>query len=171
MTYQLQPGTIAFRAVAWLKKQPAGTEVTSSMWGEALDVDGNTLTMCVRQAVEAGIVQKNTRDGLQKPYWFSLGDGVPVERAEEDDDRPEQRVVSAASPEQGAKPAPAPSKAPRRERVGADEPKPEAAHVPFNACRYIDGSVIVVGMEVREDGAIIFTPKQASSLWRLRDAA
>ena len=30
MTYQLQPGTIAFRAVAWLKKQPAGTEVTSS---------------------------------------------------------------------------------------------------------------------------------------------
>jgi glucose/arabinose dehydrogenase len=43
--------------------------------------------------------------------------------------------------------------------------------VPFNACRYVDGSVIVVGVEVREDGAIIFAPKQAQALWRLRDAA
>lgn len=99
MSYEPHPGTIAYRALVWLRGQPAGTEVTSSMWAEAIDSDGNTLTMSLKPALHHGLIKQRTRDGATRPFWFSLGDGVQPEKAQEDEETvlpPKQRIVSAA---------------------------------------------------------------------------
>jgi hypothetical protein len=86
VSYQPQPGTIAFRAIEWLKLQEAGTQVTASIWAEAIDIDPSTLQTCVKGAVQAGLVKEGTKHGLVRPKWFSLGDGVPVVRHVPDDE-------------------------------------------------------------------------------------
>lgn len=90
MSYEPMPGTIAYRAIAWLKRQPAGTEVTASMWAEAIgNCDGESLMMCMKPALHAGIVKRFTKHGQQRPFWLTLGDGKPpvAQVPEDEDDR------------------------------------------------------------------------------------
>jgi hypothetical protein len=103
VSYQPQPGTIAFRAIEWLKRQPTGSEYTASMWAEAIgNCDGESLLMCLKPALHCGIIKRRTKHGMQRPFWFSLGDGTPPMRElpEDEDDRdplPVRRTVKPAT--------------------------------------------------------------------------
>jgi hypothetical protein len=133
VSYEPQPGTIAFRAIAWLEKQKPGTEVTASVWAEAMgNVDGNTLSICLKPAIDAGRVKRFTKDGITRPMWFALGDGKRAELPEEpdDDERPIQRVVKASTTITAS---PAPSTSAAEVSKPAPTPRPAPAPAPAPA--------------------------------------
>jgi hypothetical protein len=123
MSYQPQPGKIAYRAIHWLKRQPQGTEVLISVWADAIDVAVESLLPCLRPALEAGVVRKRTKDGQQRPAWFSLGDGTPLHAAGPDDGPdllPHRNVAPDVKPRPGE----------MLPGVRGDEPVPELDPTP-----------------------------------------
>lgn len=107
MTFQAQPGTIQFRAITWLQTQPPGTEVTASIWGEAIGIEGPILATCIKPAIDAGAVRRRTKDGMKRPLWFSLGNGTPPLRELPDgedaqDPLPQRRKAPDVKPVPGA---------------------------------------------------------------------
>lgn len=105
MSYSPQPGTIAYRAVAWLEKQDRGSEFTMSVWAEAIDTDATTLGPCIKPALAVGLVKERTRDGLAKPKWYSLGDGqAPQPVVPDGEDTRDPLPPRTSAPE--VKPAP-----------------------------------------------------------------
>jgi hypothetical protein len=75
MAYQPRPGTIPFRAIAWLQKQGSDADVRLAPWAEALDVDVQTLLISLEAPIKHGLVVKFTRPGTQRPIMYRLGAG------------------------------------------------------------------------------------------------
>lgn len=186
--YETQPGTIAHRVVQFLRSQPEGAEMASVEIADALDVDQKAIVASLKTAIYHGVLRKRKVPG-EMAHRLSLGDGRALPLPE-DHERDEPLNPSASAPRPGAlfpgvvgvagseppepEPEPAHTEKPLSLEgyVAAIDPDEQpAVGMPFNACRYVDGSLIVVGVAVREDGAIVFTPKQARDLWKLGAAA
>lgn len=82
MTYELQPGTIPYRVVTWLKLQPKGAEFTAATIGEELGIEKGNIQPCMKLAVKHGVVAFRKESGML--YW-SLGDGKAASRPDDDD--------------------------------------------------------------------------------------
>ncbi len=72
MSYEPRPGTVAYRALAYLENLPPGTEVRMSTISIAIDVDANNLAPCLNAAVEGGVVEKFAKPGTQRPLYYRL---------------------------------------------------------------------------------------------------
>lgn len=90
-TYEPKPGTVAYRAIAWLEEQPVGTEVTSAKWAEGLGIGTANLIVGVSDAVLHGVLERYTKHGQAKPFFYRLPKGAlhrqphassPVEKPE-----------------------------------------------------------------------------------------
>lgn len=180
-TWTPQPGTIPHRALAILRKLGPGESIASADLADRLDADPVSLSTCMAPAKRAGVVKAERVPGKGSTFWWSVGDGKPPALpSDHEPDAPlPRRAPSTPTPRAELFPGVAANAKPPKpglsveqyvERIGADSDKP-AQQFPFNACRYVDGSVIVVGVAMRDDGAVIFTPQQAAQLWQLGGAA
>lgn len=75
-SYEPKPGSVAYRALAWLATQPEGAEFTASHIGEALGVDGTIISASLAGAVEKRAVFRRVRDRMypRGPSCYSLVD-------------------------------------------------------------------------------------------------
>jgi len=115
--YVPQPGTIPAKVVAHLKAQPPGTEMASRPLMEAIgaEVSGG-LNNYLQCAVQGGVLACRPHPDDVRTQLWSLGDGVPLERA---DDKPARSVP--ATP--GAAPTGKPRK-PKKSRALPAEASP-----------------------------------------------
>ena len=84
MTYTPQPGTAAFRIVAWLEAQGRTKEFNSSQIGYALHLDTKGLPAQLESALQAGLVFRRQKDTStpRSPWYYSLTDHGAVHRRE-----------------------------------------------------------------------------------------
>lgn len=74
-TFELRPGTVAFRAIAHLETLPEGTEVMTTRLAEAIGVPPLHLPPCLEAALRHGKIFRRQRDQhARSPYWWSLTD-------------------------------------------------------------------------------------------------
>lgn len=141
MSYQPQPGTIPHRAISFLQKQDAGTELAAAVICEDLGIDTNSFSVCMKPAREAGLVR--TRKEGRLLIW-SLGDGTP--------DLPprDEEEVDPALP-------------PRRQKAEQAEPVEQ----PFNAALWADGELVLYGVQENEDGSFTLTAQQVATIKRM----
>lgn len=76
MSYTPQPGTVPHRAIAYLEKQPAGTEFSTAALCEELGVDTDGFSTSMGLARKAGLVRARKEGRL---LFWSLGEGQPEE--------------------------------------------------------------------------------------------
>ena len=75
MSYTPQPGTTAFRALAYLQTLPPGAELMTSALAEAIGVAPVNLVPCLDAALKHGMVFRRQRDNhVRSPMWWSLTD-------------------------------------------------------------------------------------------------
>lgn len=89
INYTPRAGSAPALAIAHLQGLAPGTELTTAVLAEALDMDMTCVPSCLEYAVKHGMLAREKRDG--RLYW-RLGDGVPVPTPD-DDDPPKQRTV------------------------------------------------------------------------------
>jgi hypothetical protein len=157
MTYQTQPGTLPHRAVAFFKTKPEGFELSTVELADALDFDQLALVPCLINPRKHGVLRARVKPGSKSLLW-SLGDGTPEAKPHDYEPDPPMRdptVVPAKKAKRGE------ARGLLLPGTAADAP----TGIPFNAAAYIDGSLIVVGAEVR-DGAVILSPAQVMKLRR-----
>ncbi|OWQ92012.1 hypothetical protein CDN99_06550 [Roseateles aquatilis] len=75
--YTPQPGTIPFRALAYLRTQPLGKKYSTGELAEAIDVDPLSMGPCLMTAVTAGLISRTKAPGQRWRQW-SLGTGAPA---------------------------------------------------------------------------------------------
>ena len=73
-TYTPAPGTVAFRVIGWLEEQGATKEFNASQIANALDLDPKTITTCLQNALDTGLVFRRQKDRTHQraPVWWSL---------------------------------------------------------------------------------------------------
>lgn len=82
-TYTPEPGTVAFRVLAYLETLPAGAEIMTSALAEALGLEGKNLIPCLETALAAGRIFRRQRDThVRSPFWWSLTDYSAIPKAE-----------------------------------------------------------------------------------------
>jgi hypothetical protein len=75
MSYDPKPGTVAYRALAYMQTLPEGTEVLTSQIAEALGMPANHLGPCLQTALTHGVIRGRQRDPHRTaPVWWSLAD-------------------------------------------------------------------------------------------------
>lgn len=79
-TYTPAPGTVAFRVIGWLEEQGATKEFNASQMANALDLDPKTITTCLQNALDTGLVFRRQKDRShpRAPFWYSLTDHSPA---------------------------------------------------------------------------------------------
>ena len=84
MTYELTPGTAAYRIVGWLEAQGRTKEFNSAQIAYALHLDAKGLPTQLAPALQAGIVFRRQKDSSspRAPFWYSLTDHGAVHRRE-----------------------------------------------------------------------------------------
>lgn len=190
MAYQPQPGTIAYRAIAWLSTQPKGTLVTASMWAEALRIEATSLVPCLKQPLRDGLIVETTRHGMVRPKWYSLGDGSLAQEPPEQEVLPPRTEAPEVVPKPGAmfpggvrgdepvQPQPlevptftqprAPSLSVQEcvSRIGKD--KREDASAAFDC--WLSGTtseLVLQGVATNDDGDLVLTGEQVAAVRRL----
>jgi hypothetical protein len=146
-TYRPQPGTVAFRACAHLRVHP-GREFSTAQLAVALDVEANGLSTVLRPAKAAGLISARARDGLGKTMWWRAG-GEP----EPDEDADDRRTAD-------------PTVVPRPGELFPGY-APAAQPSGFRAGHWTDGSLILVGAQVRPDGVVILSADQTLAVRHL----
>lgn len=147
MAYTPQPGTIPYRAIAILQREP-GAELPAAPICEELGTDTNIFATCMRPAREAGLV--HTRKEGRLLYW-RLGDGTP-DLAPRPRDEDSLQGVWTAPPAEKIDPPPS---------VG------EAEQTEFRAALWSDGDVVLYGVQETTDGGVILTREQVQVVKRL----
>lgn len=73
-SYTPAPGTVAFRVIGWLEEQGAAREFNASQIANALDLDPKTITTCLQNALDVGLVFRRQKDRShpRAPFWYSL---------------------------------------------------------------------------------------------------
>lgn len=115
MSYSPTPGTTPDRAIAWLRSQPLGTEVSTSTLAASAGVPHGDLTVAMQPALRARLVFARQKGGhMRSPLFWSLVDHRKLRafiasttpggdsKPEADEDRPVPRTIPAA----GAPPLP-----------------------------------------------------------------
>lgn len=175
MSYFPQPGTIAYRAIAWLQKQPAETKVTASMWAEGMGgTDAVTLVPCLKPALMAGLVKEGTKNGVQRPRWYWLGEGVPLVQEEPEEEVLPQRnsapdikpragqllpgVAAAPAAEEMANPVEEPPKSSQAKQAPSVAARPKNDEAAFDAWfSGGTGQLYLRGLVLNEDGDAILS--------------
>lgn len=82
-TYTPAPGTVAFRVIGWLEEQGATKEFNASQMANALDLDPKTITTCLQNALDTGLVFRRQKDRShpRAPFWYSLTNHGVLQRA------------------------------------------------------------------------------------------
>lgn len=82
-TYTPAPGTVAFRVIGWLEEQGAAKEFNASQIANALDLDPKTITTCLQNALDTGLVFRRQKDRShpRAPFWYSLTNHGVLQRA------------------------------------------------------------------------------------------
>lgn len=93
MSYEPLPGTIPSRALHWLRMQPVGTEVSTAVLADAVGADPTSLSPSLVPALNHGLVKRRKRADHPRNFWWSLGDGIPLEKPT--DDEPQERHALA----------------------------------------------------------------------------
>ena len=75
-TYTPQPGTQAFRILAWLEAEGKTAERNSSQIANAMGIDANGVPALLAQALAAHLVFRRQKDRThpRAPFWYSLTD-------------------------------------------------------------------------------------------------
>lgn len=78
MTYAPAVGSVPWRAIAYLQRQPAGAEVMNAPLAEAIGAPPSSMFACMAMAVRHGMVFRRQKGGTG-PVWWSLTDhsGAP----------------------------------------------------------------------------------------------
>lgn len=143
MNYTPQPGTVPYRALAYLKALPEGVQPPSTVeLAEALGVDPAVVTATLPAALRDGQVQRHpftTAAGRASYRWTAVA-GQPAPAAEVDDDPPRRKLVPTYVALQPLR---------------------------FNAALWLDGSLILSGIPVRKDGVVVLDPEQTARLRQL----
>jgi hypothetical protein len=156
MAYEPQPGTIPFRAIAWLRsmeKCRPGAKTSTADLCESIGVDSEGFTAYMATERRHGLAKAEHQRGTKVLLW-SLGDGKPVDLEAREQDEPLQRAPTALDLS-GVSGSPFP---------------PAVPDPTFRAVKF-DGKLLVTGMEIR-DGVAIFEPhhipllKQHTDWWR-----
>lgn len=169
MTYQTQPGTIPHRVVEHLKTLPPGTELSTTELAEAIGANHSGMSACLITAVSHGLLNSDTRPvpmtGRRISYW-SLGDGVPVEQPQAEEQEPDlqQKVVRTpavdvpvvAKPEPAAQPAKIKTSL-QRAKPAAPRPAPVQLELPVFAA-FSDGR-----LQIEHEGETITLGSQAAN--------
>lgn len=145
MPYETQPGTLPHRVVEYLKRQPEGAEFATAVLCDAMDVTGGHVhgfPTVMAPARQAGLVKVRTKPGHGRTFYWSLGDGTPLQQEVKAD--PE----GAAPEEEG------------------DAPAGEAMQE-FQAAAWADGDVDLYGLIELDDGGFRMTPTMVAKLKRL----
>jgi hypothetical protein len=125
MSYSPTPGTIPHRAADILRALPAGSRgLSAAQLAEQLGQPGMNVAGFLAVPRQHGFFKAEKIDGL---LFWSMGDGVPLKAAEDDDEPPVQRVVPAntkparmAEIVKDSPPPPPPKIVAKREPVGVD---------------------------------------------------
>ena len=73
MTYAPSPGSAAFRGLAYLQSLPAGTELSTAAWAEALGVPLNNMGPLMLPLHTHGLVRRRQKwEGARSPWFWSL---------------------------------------------------------------------------------------------------
>lgn len=75
MSYIPQPGTVPHRVINWLRLQPEGTEVPTSVLAEELGIEKSHVGPSLKAPVSHGALTFRKEKGLA---WYGLGNGVPM---------------------------------------------------------------------------------------------
>lgn len=82
MSYEPRPGTVAFRALAYLETLPQGAEATTSQITEALGLAPTQLQACLEPPLANGRIFRRQRDDHPRsPWWWSLTDFSALPKA------------------------------------------------------------------------------------------
>lgn len=121
MSYQPQPGTTAYRALAHLQTLAPGAEVINAQLAEKVNVSPNTLHACMVRSIEAGLVFARQKGGHQRsPTFWSLVDHQAASHAKPEAQADAGADQSHAEPAETVSPVPV-TKSPVR---GTDSPVP-----------------------------------------------
>lgn len=176
MSYEPRPGTVAFRALAYLETLPQGAEVMTSALAEALHLDDyKTLAPCLEAAVKSGAVfQRRRDDHPRSPWWWSLTDFSALPKAprpaavafELVDEVPVFVKPAQPAPEPEPAAAPAPTQQPRPKRLAPRieaGPTTKDAHG-FRACLWTNG---VLQIEREPGDLVLVAPPHVEAIRKL----
>ena len=156
MSYEPSPGTVAFRALAYLETLPQGAEVMTSALAEALHLDDyKTLAPCLEAAVKGGAVfQRKRDDHPRSPWWWSLTDFSALPKAP----RP------AAVPFEVPEPTPEPTPQPKKRQPKIEEGPVTKDEHGFRACLWTNG---VLQIEREPGDLVLIAPPHVDQLRKL----
>lgn len=84
MTYKPQPGTQAFRILAWLEREGRTAERNSSQIASAMGIETGGIPALLAPALAGGAVFRRQKDSSspRAPFWYSLTDHGATHRRE-----------------------------------------------------------------------------------------
>jgi hypothetical protein len=174
MTYEPQPGTIPYKAVAWLRAQDGvspGRWYSTPELCERIDTEVECFSAYMRPAREHGLVHTEKRTATGKLLWWRIGDGTPQfdkpPHLAEFDARLDGSRQGKRTQDEPQKETPLDLSGVHGEvfpGVAADAPLPVHG---FRAIEW-EGYLLATGMEIR-DGVAIFTPEHVAQLKRHTD--
>jgi len=89
MTYTPQPGTIAYKAINFLRLMPRSKSYSSAELAENIGCSGSDIAASLKTPRRHGIIKAEKVDGL---IFWSMGDGIPpaevVDDADAEDTQP-----------------------------------------------------------------------------------
>ena len=69
----IKPGSIAHRAISWMRAQGQGEEFLTSALAESLNVSPAGVIFALEQALAQGLVQRRQKQpGTRSPFWWSV---------------------------------------------------------------------------------------------------
>lgn len=153
--YQPLKGSTVFRAIEHLKRLPEGAELPTVPLCEAIDAEPSCFSETMQKAVQAGLVRTHRATTQGRPHLWSLGNGMPDLPL---DYRPDEKLPHTGDIVRTGVGMLLPG-------VTGREPKPILPD--FKAALWTDGSLIMVGVEVRADGTVILGAKQTAQIRKL----
>lgn len=175
MSYEPRPGTVAFRALAYLETLPQGAEATTSQITEALGLAPTQLQACLEPPLANGRIFRRQRDDHPRsPWWWSLTDFSALPKAprpaavafELVDEVPVFVKPAQPAPEPEPAAAPAPTQQPRPKRLAPRieaGPTTKDAHG-FRACLWTNG---VLQIEREPGDLVLVAPPHVEAIRKL----
>lgn len=169
--YEPRPGTVAFRALAYLETLPQGAEVTTSQITEALGLAPTQIQACLEAALSNGRIFRRQRDDHPRsPWWWSLTDFSALPKAPRPAAVPFELVdeVPVFVKPAASAPAPAPEPAPparqKRPAPRIEEGPTTKDDLGFRACLWTNG---VLQIEREPGDLLLIAPPHVEQLRKL----
>jgi len=93
MSYELQPGTIAFLCAKHLRTLAPGVELSTAELSAALGQPSSSLLPATQAARNHGLIRARYRDDNKRHLWWSIGDGSPLPKPDTDDSEVEDTTL------------------------------------------------------------------------------